>query len=46
MVGNWKAGKLDAFSDKQQVKWFEEIRVLVQILLARGMYYCVIATDC
>ena len=46
MVGNWKAGKLDAFNDKQQVKWFEEIRVLVQILLARGTYYCVIATYC
>jgi len=46
MVGNWKAWKLHTFDDKQQVKWFEEIRVLVQTLVARGMYQCVIANYC
>jgi len=34
---------LDTFNDKQQVKLFQKIRVLVQTLLARGMYHCVIA---
>jgi hypothetical protein len=32
---------LHSFNDKQQVKWFEEIHVLVQTLVARGMYHCV-----
>jgi hypothetical protein len=44
MVWNWKAWKLHAFNGKQQVKWFEEICVLFQTLVARGMCYCVIAT--
>jgi len=34
---------LNAFNDKEQGKLFEKIRVLVQTLLARDMYYCVIA---
>jgi hypothetical protein len=44
MVGNWKARKLHAFIDRQQVKWFEEIRVLVQTLVASFMYCFVTAT--
>jgi len=32
---------LHSFNDKQLVKWFEENNVLVQTLVARGMYHCV-----
>lgn len=44
MIGNWKAWKLGAFNGKQQVKWFEEIRMLVQKLVTRGVYCCGTAT--